>query len=123
MVGSTLVALSWGLESSDIGLNMMPLFHIGGISRNVFGPLLSGGSIVCLPAFSPSDFWIAVSQIAISWYYAGPTMHHQILSFVKEGGIPRRCAIRMVANAAGGLLPSIAQELQSVFSGAVILPS
>jgi acyl-CoA synthetase (AMP-forming)/AMP-acid ligase II len=34
-----------------------------------------------------------------------------------------RSHVRMICNAAGGLLPSLAAELKATFSGAVVLPS
>jgi len=56
-------------------------------------------------------------------YYAAPTIHQAILSVQQEVPIPmERIHIRMICNAAGGLLPSLAAELQAAF-GAVVLPS
>jgi hypothetical protein len=59
----------------------------------------------------------------ISRYYAAPTIHHAILTSQPAGIIPSRdLRMRMIANAAGGLLPSLAVSLKSTFE-AVILPS
>ena len=56
-------------------------------------------------------------------YYAAPTMHHAILGSKPESINPSTdTRIRMIANAAGGLLPSLAQQLKDTY-GAVILPS
>ena len=50
-------------------------------------------------------------------------MHHAILGSKPETVEPSRdTRIRMIANAAGGLLPSLAQQLKDTFD-AVILPS
>jgi len=57
-------------------------------------------------------------------YYAAPTMHYAILASRPEGvdaGYDTR--IRLICNAAGGLLPSLAQELRDVFAGCTVLPS
>ena len=35
VVGAACVARSWGLGPRDVNLNMMPLFHVGGIVRNL----------------------------------------------------------------------------------------
>ena len=45
LVGTACIIKSWGLTPSDCNLNMMPLFHVGGICRGVLAPILSGGSI------------------------------------------------------------------------------
>jgi len=62
-------------------------------------------------------------QISIQRYYAGPTMHQQILQARDEGSTAAAAQLRMIANAAGGLLPSLARELMACFPSAAILPS
>lgn len=42
LVGVGCIVSSWDLTPQDTCLNMMPLFHIGGIIRNIFSPILSG---------------------------------------------------------------------------------
>jgi acyl-CoA synthetase (AMP-forming)/AMP-acid ligase II len=103
---------------------MMPLFHIGGIVRNVFSPILSGGSVICCSGFDPVLFWDVLSSQRATSYYAAPTMHHAILmeSERRERPLPVS-TIRYIANAAGALLPVLADRLKSTFPGAVILTS
>jgi hypothetical protein len=51
-------------------------------------------------------------------------MHHAILSARSDAIVPSRdTRIRMICNAAGGLLPTLAEELRDTFGGATILPS
>ena len=51
-------------------------------------------------------------------------MHHAILaSRPKDVDANRDTRIRLICNAAGGLLPSLAQELRDVFGGCTVLPS
>ncbi|KAG7368376.1 AMP-binding enzyme [Nitzschia inconspicua] len=156
MIAAAVIAVSWNLNPDDINCNLMPLFHVGGIVRQVFAPILSAGSVICCPSFDAHLFWqLLLGQHpgvgttlpgSFTWYYAAPTMHQVILGnipcvtdgsddnllgspgtqipdpiFVKtcEGG---RRHLRMIANAAGGLLPSLAQELRATF-GANVLPS
>jgi len=165
IIAAAVIAVSWNLSHDDINCNLMPLFHVGGIVRQVFAPILSAGSVICCPSFDAHLFWqLLLSQHpsqshssenpaenipnavtlppTFTWYYAAPTMHQVILAntpknddpddninddtaspavFVKtaEGGGRH---LRMIANAAGGLLPSLAQELRASF-GANVLPS
>ncbi|KAM4055653.1 AMP-binding enzyme [Hirsutella rhossiliensis] len=60
---SVFVMDSWGLDSKDICLNMMPLYHVGGLVRNIFAPIFSGGSTVCCNAFEASLFWDVVEDV------------------------------------------------------------
>ncbi|KAK7038712.1 hypothetical protein VNI00_010596 [Paramarasmius palmivorus] len=124
IVGTWAVVQSWDLRPSDINMNMMPLFHVGGIVRNLLAPMLSGGGAIMCPGFDAIAFWKIASSLKSTWYYAAPTIHHAILTAQPEGIVPGRdLRIRMICNAAGGLLPSLAQELKECFEGAVILPS
>ena len=65
-----MVAKSWRLRPTDVCCNMMPLFHVGGIARNVLAPALAGGGVVCLPAFDALDFWRALAARGVTWYVA-----------------------------------------------------
>ena len=101
------IIASWNLKPSDVCLNMMPLFHIGGIMRNVLSPILSGGCVVTCSSFDPVLFWdVLYSGQKATWYYAAPTMHHALLMEAanRPGPLPVE-NIRFIANAAGGLLP------------------
>ena len=50
-----------------------------GIARNLFGPTLSGGCLVCAPGFDPIMWWDIAETVGVTWYYASPTMHQMIL--------------------------------------------
>ena len=57
----------WKLQGSDTCLNMMPLFHIGGIMRNLLAPLLSGGASIVCNGFDPILFWDTLEVFPFSW--------------------------------------------------------
>ena len=135
LVSAATICLSWNLTPQDTNCNLMPLFHVGGIVRQVFSPVLSGGCVICCPNFDSSIFWSLLNNRAFNWYYAAPTMHQIIISTGKEnikarvGGRESNLRekvshprLRMIANAAGGLLPSLATELRKTFH-ANVLPS
>lgn len=122
LTAAATIALSWNLTVEDVCANSMPLFHVGGIVRQVFSPLFSGGCVICCPAFDPSIFWALLTKRCFTWYYAAPTMHQLILQTGKlEGHLDgqKQHKLRMIANAAGGLLPSLAEEMREVFDANV----
>lgn len=125
LIAAAVISVSWNLSPEDINCNLMPLFHVGGIVRQIFGPTLSAGSVICCPSFDPTLFWQLLTQEGPSpkftWYYAAPTMHQVILANMPSD-LKHPPRLRMIANAAGGLLPSLAQELRDTF-GANVLPS
>jgi len=59
------------ITATDVCLNFMPLFHVGGICRNLLAPLLSGGATVAMPFFDVSDFWTVAVNQRCTWYYGG----------------------------------------------------
>ncbi|KAL7933582.1 hypothetical protein V8C35DRAFT_59088 [Trichoderma chlorosporum] len=121
--GIGFVVDSWGLAAPDICLNMMPLYHVGGLVRNVFAPIFSGGSTVCCSAFDPNLFWDVIQEVPVTWYYASPSMHALILAAASERQAAlQQSRIRLTCNAAGGLLPSLACRLRDTFK-CTILPS
>ena len=122
LTAATTIALSWDLTPNDVNCNLMPLFHVGGIVRQVFSPLISGGCVICCPSFDPSIFWDLLAKDAFTWYYAAPTMHQLILQSHDSKQCPKP-QLRMIANAAGGLLPSLAVQLREKFNQAYVLPS
>eukprot|EP00929_Paragymnodinium_shiwhaense_P104661 TRINITY_DN6927_c0_g1_i2.p1 TRINITY_DN6927_c0_g1~~TRINITY_DN6927_c0_g1_i2.p1 ORF type:complete len:1712 (+),score=350.83 TRINITY_DN6927_c0_g1_i2:139-5274(+) len=122
VVGAATIVASWELRPSDKVNNMMPLFHIGGIARNVLSPVLSGGSAILCGAFDPVLFWdiIARHNTSVTWYYAGPTMHQMLLEEFRRRNLDLY-PFRFIANAAGGLLPSLALEMKGAY-GCCVLP-
>ena len=123
-LGACAIAASSGLRASDVCLNFMPLFHVGGICRNLLAPLFAGGSTTAMPFFDVGDFWTVAVEKKCTWYYGAPTMHLLVVNSAQAmaTGAPRT-AIRFVANAAGPLLPSVAIQLRNVFPGAAVLTS
>ncbi len=129
IIGAACIITSWDLQPSDVCLNMMPLYHIGGIMRNVLSPLLSDGCVITCACFDPVLFWnILHSTKEINpltpkptWYYAAPTMHNAILQEAESRAAPLLVeTIRFIANAAGGLLPSLAKRLQETFQATIL---
>lgn len=122
VVGTACVIHSWQLDPGHVNMNMMPLFHVGGIVRNLWAPVLSCGSAIMCGGFDANTWWPLAIQHGASWYYAAPTMHHAILASRPDDVDMSKIKIRMICNAAGGLLPSLANEMRAVFDCAV-LPS
>lgn len=65
--GVGMVAASWGLDSGMRCLNQMPLNHSGGLVRNLFSPVVTGGSIICCPGFDGEGFWECIETYEPTW--------------------------------------------------------
>ncbi|KAI9021385.1 hypothetical protein DFJ74DRAFT_707339 [Hyaloraphidium curvatum] len=123
LVGAICIVRSWGLAEADRCVNVMPLFHVGGILRNLLAPLLSRSATYLLPGFLPRAFWAALRDGA-TWYYAGPALHRAICDSRPPGAA---CALRMAANASGPLTEELRGRMVEVLGrdnpGLVVLPS
>ena len=60
-LNSLLLGGTLGLTSDDICLNVMPLFHIGGLAASIIGTMAVGGQVTCMSAFDPAHFFSALS--------------------------------------------------------------
>ena len=130
VVGVVCLAAASELCPEDICCNLMPLYHVGGICRNVLCPILTGGAVVALPVFQPHSFWRMASEYGVTWYYAGPTMHQLLHETFKSLSDPPKIHLRLIANAAGPLSHQLAVQMQDTYStvttaaaGCRVLPS
>ena len=69
-------------------VNMMPLFHVGGIVRNLLAPIMSGGSVVMCAGFDPVTFWNLSARIKVTWYVRVSFLF--LATLLKDVGITRR---------------------------------
>lgn len=86
IIGTCAVMISWDLKEIDTNskspytgtanqaypgaftVNMMPLFHVGGIVRNLFAPIFSGGSAIMCAGFDAAAFWSLSVELGSTWY-------------------------------------------------------
>lgn len=124
-------SLAYGLRlrKSDVAINAMPLFHIGGIAGSLLCVLVSGSAVVMMAGpFDPQSFldrinvekYGTVDDPSIpTWYYAGVTMHQALLLTGKQAATSIRSKIRLIRSATAHLPHSTAMELARFFDAAV----
>ena len=124
--GGLCIASTLGLEHDDVCINIMPLFHIHGISVNVLVTALSGASVYATEGFTDGEgFFNALRQSPPpTWYSAVPTMHQEILNFAEEqqsrnGAAPEH-HLQFARNCSAALLPSVSQRMENVLGLQVI---
>jgi oxalate---CoA ligase len=102
------------LAPDDVGLCVMPLFHIHGLVASVLAPLAVGGTIVVPTKFNPLTFWQTVRDHRVTWYSAVPTMH-QLLLARSHGHRHHSTTLRFVRSASAPLAPEVIQRIEDVF--------
>ena len=109
------------LESSDVCLNVMPLFHIHGLMATVLATLGKGASVFAAPGFDGLRFFGWLEQAQPSWYSAVPTMHQAILARSKRNQeIIERTNLRFIRSSSSSLPPQVLLELEKTFGVPVV---
>lgn len=115
------VAVTAGLRFEDRCLNVMPLFHIHGLSGALLSSLWAGASIVCAPGFEAEHFssWLGVVQP--TWYTAVPAIHQAVLSCAEvEPEIATRHTLRFIRSSSAPLPERVRTKLEEIFRVPVI---
>ncbi|MHA1190440.1 MAG: acyl--CoA ligase [Alphaproteobacteria bacterium] len=109
------------LRSGDIGLNIMPLFHIHGLIASLLSSMVAGAHVVCSPGFNALKFFRWFEAVHPTWYTAVPTMHQAILG--RAGRNETAVAgsrLRFVRSSSSSLPPPVMTELELIFRCPVI---
>jgi len=83
LAGGSNVCVGHELKATDRALCVLPLFHINGLCVTLYGPLVSGGSVVIPSRFSTSKFWQWIKRSQCSWFSVVPT---QVSYLLRDAG-------------------------------------
>lgn len=108
-----------GLSSSTTYLNVMPLFHVGGLSSSLAVTMVAGCHVF-VPRFSPTAGRAAVQTGRVNYLVAVPTMLHMLLSETASDTNSRRSVSESVAASAGADASPLAGVLVVVVGGQVM---
>ncbi len=106
---------------ADVGLNIMPLFHIHGLIAGVLAPISAGSEVFCTPGFNALKFFSWMDEAHPSWYTAVPTMHQAILQRAKGNAeVIARHPLRFLRSSSSSIPPQVIRELEEVFGAPLI---
>lgn len=109
------------LSANDIGLNIMPLFHIHGLIAGVLAPLSAGSQVFCTPGFNALKFFTWMDEAKPTWYTAVPTMHQAIVSRAKgNADVIARNPLRFLRSSSSSMPPQVIKELEEIFHAPLI---
>ncbi|MDU8928105.1 acyl--CoA ligase [Alisedimentitalea sp. MJ-SS2] len=115
------IARTLGLVSSDICMNIMPLFHIHGLIAAVSSTMAAGAEIYCTPGFNALKVFSWLEDCRPSWYTAVPTMHQAILGrAARNEEIVKNMKLRFIRSSSSSLPPTVMAELEEVFGCPVV---
>jgi acyl-CoA synthetase (AMP-forming)/AMP-acid ligase II len=114
------IARHYALTPSDVGLVVMPLFHVHGLIGATLASLFACSAIVVPPRFSATAFWPAVREHGVTWYSAVPTIHQVLLSRADADGAPHAPGFRFIRSCSSALAPATMQQLEERFGAPVL---
>jgi len=115
------VRASLALGPNDVGLNIMPLFHIHGLIAGLLAPLSAGGCVFCTPGFNALKFFAWMREAKPTWYTAVPTMHQAIVARASGNrAIIAENPLRFVRSSSSSMPPQVIRELEEVFGAPLI---
>ncbi len=115
------IAATLAFTPRDVGLNIMPLFHIHGLIAGVLAPLSAGSRVFCTPGFNALRFFGWMDEAHPTWYTAVPTMHLAIASRGKHNvAVIQRHPLRFVRSSSSALPPQLIGQLETMFKAPLI---
>ena len=115
------IAAWLNFSASDVGLNIMPLFHIHGLMAGLLAPLSRGGSVFCTPGFNALKFFAWMEEAKPTWYTAVPTMHQAILMRARQNAETiARHPLRFVRSSSSSIPPQVIAQLEKTFDAPLV---
>jgi oxalate---CoA ligase len=115
------IAATLQFTPQDVGLNIMPLFHIHGLLAGLLAPLSAGSRVFCTPGFNALRFFKWMDEACPTWYTAVPTMHLAIASRGKHNAeVLARHPLRFIRSSSSAMPPQLIEQLETMFKSPLI---
>ena len=113
------VCVAHKLDKTDIGMCVLPIYHINGLCVTVMGTLVSASGLVMPRRFSATHFWAQMKQFDCSWFSAVPTLFAYLLN---DETVPdlNRDRLRFSRSASAPLPPEIHRQFEKRFNIPII---
>ena len=109
------------LNSADICLNVMPLFHIHSLTGTSLPSFLAGASVVYTPFFDVAMFYKWMDIFKPTWYTGSPSIHQSLLAYSDDHkAILEGNNLRFIRSAAAPLPPTVLINLEKRFNAPVV---
>lgn len=112
-----------GLTTEDRCLNLLRLFHSGGLATSLTGALVSGGSVAFLTDTSVSGIFDTLEREQATWVggaYAHYHAMHPHLAAHRDAIERVATRLRFMRAGTGALIPEIAADLEKAFGVPVL---
>ncbi len=107
------IAEFYELTSTDVSLCVMPLFHIHGLVASTLAAFAGGGSVVAPRRIAPRRVWQQLSDYGVTWFSAGPTLHHMLLDRAPDG--PATPTLRFTRSCSSALSAPLFERAEATY--------
>lgn len=108
------------LNLFDVGMVVMPLFHVHGLIGATLSTFHAGGTVIVPTRFSAGAFWPAVRKYRVNWYSAAPTIHQVLLMRADADGAPAKSGFRFIRSCSSALAATTMAQLEERFDAPVV---
>lgn len=119
-----IAAADLGLTPDDRGLNMLRLYHSGGLGQGISTPLIAGSSVAVLTDFSVDGIFEALDKEEVTWCAASYAVYHAIHPHLETNRpkIERIASrLRFMRSGTGPLNAAVAEKVESAFGVPIVV--
>ena len=110
---SSSIAAHYRLAGDDVSYVAMPLFHIHGLVASTFAAFASGGTVIVPRRLSPRKFHEHLERYGVTWFSAGPTIHHMLLE--QAQGPTTRSRLRFTRSCSSALSEDLLLRAEALY--------
>ncbi len=113
VASASTIAAFYKLVPADVSFCVMPLFHVHGLIASTLAPLVSGGSVLVARRLSARRFWTQLADHRVTWFSAGPTLHHMLLDRGERASLPS--SLRFARSCSSALSAELFERCESAY--------
>ncbi|NLE00359.1 MAG: AMP-binding protein [Fibrobacter sp.] len=102
------------LNSNDVALCVLPLYHINGLVVTLLSPLMAGMAVVMPQKFSTDSFFNLVMKYKPTWFSAVPAIFSKLLSYPSSSDQTLNC-LRFARSASAPMPEELYYEFEKRF--------
>jgi acyl-CoA synthetase (AMP-forming)/AMP-acid ligase II len=109
------MARHYRLSAEDVSYVAMPLFHVHGLVASTLAALVAGGTVVVPRRLAPRRFWQHLREHGVTWFSAGPTIHHMLLERGEDAPGRGGTRLRFTRSCSSALSPELLARCEEVY--------
>ncbi|MFQ6067950.1 MAG: long-chain fatty acid--CoA ligase [Candidatus Bathyarchaeia archaeon] len=121
LVSNAVMCVEWlrGTEGEETFLDVLPLFHIYGMTTGMNAPIYLAGKMVMLPRFDPVSTLRAIQKHKVTVFCGAPTLYSMLLAHPDFGKYDCT-SIRFCISGSAPLPPEVQKKFMKVTGGVLV---